>query len=355
MRRLLLIPALLATACASPPPPPEPVDLAPATDSVVTPWTDVSDAVWLGGRRWAVLAPGHGEVRVADFERGTLEPLAGSGRGSFRQPYAIFRALDSLHVADWEARALTTWNLDGGPGSRMEAPMESRGALPAARDGQGRYYTELRPVPGPEGRGAADSTLILRLRAEGGADTVAALAPVELAEVMTDRGRRLEARVFAGRDAWGVRPDGTVWVARVGQNRLDQVAPGGQVRRGPLLPDPVLQVTQVDRDLFVESHPPEMRRSAERLPFADLKPPFERGFADVAGTVWLEKSKAVGDSTRLYHVLDAGGGLARIVRVDGFGRVRGAAPERALVTRFADGRMVLFEHPLPARAPAPAD
>lgn len=355
-KRLLPLPlVLLGAACASPPPPPEPVNLAPAADSVVTPWTDVTEATWLGGRRWAVLAPGHAELRVADFERGTLEPLAGAGRDAFRQPYAIFRALDSLHVADWEARALTTWGLDGRMGGRTPAPPESRGVLPAARDGQGRYYVELRPVPGPEGRGAADSTLVLRLRVGGGADTVAALAPVELAEVATDRGRRLEARVFGGRDAWGVRPDGTIWIARVGQNRLDRVGPDGQARRGPLLPDPVLQVTQVDRDLFVESHPPEMRRSAAGLPFAELKPPFERAFADPAGTIWLEKSKVVGDTARLYQLLDAEGGLARIIRVDGFGRVRGASPERALVTRFADGRMVLFEHPLPAPAPAPTD
>jgi hypothetical protein len=184
---------------------------------------------------------------------------------------------------------------------------------------------------------------------------VAALSPVELAAVTTDRGRRYEARVFAGRDAWGVRPDGTVWIARVGRNRLDLVAPGGAIRHGPLLPDPVLQVTQVDRDLFVESHPPELRRSAGRLPFAELKPPFERGFTDLAGTTWLEKSRAVGDSTRLYQLLDADGRLVRMVRVEGFGRVRGAAPDRALVTRFADGRMVLFEQPLPAPSPGPAD
>lgn len=355
MRRLLPIPALLVAACASPPPPPEPVDLAPATDSVVTPWTDVSDAVWLGERRWAVIAPGHAELAVADFADGSLEPLAGARKDSFRQPYAIFRALDSLHVADWEARALTTWDLAGRPGGRMGVPAESRGVLPAARDAQGRYYVELRPVTGSDGRGAGDSTLILRLRAGGGADTVAALAPIELAEVTTDRGRRFEARVFGGRDAWGVRPDGTVWIARVRQNRLDQVAPDGQVHRGPLLPDPVLQVTQVDRDLFVESHPPEMRRSADALPFAELKPPFERAFADPAGTIWLEKSKVVGDTARLYQLLDREGGLARIVRVDGFGRVRGAAPDRALVTRFADGRMVLFEQALPASLPAPAD
>ena len=305
MRRLF--PLLALAACASPPPPPEPVALEPATDSLVTSWTDVTDAAWLGGRRWAVLAAGHAEVGIADFGRGTLEPLG--PRDALRQPYALFRALDSLHVADWEARALTTWGLDGREGSRIGPPAVSRGVLPAARDGQGRYYVELRPPPGPDGRGAGDSTLILRLEPGGGADTVAALSPVELAAVTTDRGRRYEARVFAGRDAWGVRPDGTVWIARVGRNRLDLVAPGGAIRHGPLLPDPVLQVTQVDRDLFVESHPPELRRSAGRLPFAELKPPFERGFTDLAGTTWLEKSRAVGDSTRLYQLLDAEGRL----------------------------------------------
>src|SRR5690606_15973202 len=123
MRRLLVIPALLA-ACASPPPPPEPVDLAPAADSVVTPWTDVSDAAWLGERRWAVIAPGHAELAVAGFASGTLEPLAGARKDSFRQPYAIFRALDSLHVADWEARALTTWDLAGRAGGRIGVPAE---------------------------------------------------------------------------------------------------------------------------------------------------------------------------------------------------------------------------------------
>jgi hypothetical protein len=352
-KHLLPLAAALTAACGSPAPPPEPEDLAPAADSIATPFTDVTDAVWLGERRWAVLAPGHSAVRVADFARGTLEPLAGAGADAIRQPYAIFRAQDSLHVADWEARALTTWGLDGSAGSRLELPSATRGTLPSARDGQGRYYAELRPEVGADGSGAGDSTLILRLR-DGGADTVGALAPVALAQVETDRGRRFEARVFAGRDAWGVNPDGSLWIARIGQSRVDFVAVDGGGRRGPPLPDPVLQVTQLDRDLFVESHPPEMRRSAERLPFAELKPPFERAFADVAGKIWLEKSRSVGDSTRSYQLLDAEGGLARIIRVDGFGRVRGAGPERALVTRFADGRMVLFEQALPAATPRPA-
>ena len=68
--------------------------------------------------------------------------------------------------------------------------------------------------------------------------------------------------------------------------------------------------------------------------------------------IWLEKSKAIGDSTRLYQVLASDGSLARIVRVSGFGRVRGASADRVLVTRFVDGAVRLYEQELPARSAA---
>ena len=73
-------------------------DIAAPGDSIVTTFTDVTDALWLGARRWAVLAPGEVAVRVADFADGTMALLPGArGRdGVFQQPYAIFRALDSL-------------------------------------------------------------------------------------------------------------------------------------------------------------------------------------------------------------------------------------------------------------------
>ncbi|MGH7585965.1 MAG: hypothetical protein ACREMH_06940, partial [Gemmatimonadales bacterium] len=220
--------------------------------------------------------------------------------------------------------------------------------LPAARDGAGTWYAELRPRAGPNGGGIGDSTWLLRL-SDGGAraDTVGALSPAELAEVSTDRGRGFETRVLSGRDGWGVRSDGTVWIARVNGNRLEVRSPDGEVRRGPPLPDPVLQVTQADRDLFVESFAPELRQAASRLPFAEFKPPFERAFAGPGDATWLEKSKALADSTRLYHILAPDGSFARIVRVSGFGRVRGAAPDRVLVTRFADGTVRLYEQRLP--------
>ena len=345
----------LLSACAEQVAIPPIEDLAAPGDSIATSFTDITEAVWLGARRWAVLAPGQVAVRVADFSDGTMGLLPGArGRdGVFQQPYAIFRALDSLHVADWQARAVTSWSLDGQLGGEVGPAGAARGSLPAARDGSGAWYAELRPQVRANGGGTPDSTWLLRL-SDGGtrADTVGALSPADLAEVRTDAGRRFETRVLSGHDGWGVRADGTVWIARVHGNTVELRTPDGRVHRGPPLPDPVLQVTQADRDLFIESFAPELRQTASRLPFAELKPPFERAFAGPGDLIWLEKSKAIGDSTRLYQVLASDGSLARIVRVSGFGRVRGASADRVLVTRFVDGAVRLYEQELPARSVA---
>ncbi|MGH7586424.1 MAG: hypothetical protein ACREMH_09280, partial [Gemmatimonadales bacterium] len=105
---------VLLAACGERAAPPPIEDLAAPADSIVTTFTNVTEAVWLGGRRWAVLAPGESAVRVADFSDATIAllPDARGRDGVFQQPYALFRALDSLHVADWQARAVTAWGLD---------------------------------------------------------------------------------------------------------------------------------------------------------------------------------------------------------------------------------------------------
>ena len=59
-----------------------------------------------------------------------------------------------------------------------------------------------------------------------------------------------------------------------------------------------------DRELFLRGFPPELRRTAQDLPFAAIKPPFEAAFTASSGEVWLEKSRAPADSSRIYHVVD---------------------------------------------------
>ena len=137
-------------------------------------------------------------------------------------------------------------------------------------------------------------------------DTIARLAPLDIAEVIGDAGRRFERRVFSGVDRWGVLPDGSLWVARVYENRVDWRSPEGKWSKGVALPDRVLEVTRYDRELFLRKFPAELRRTAQDLPFAALKPPFEAGVSEPAGQVWLEKSRAPADSSRRYHVVRPG-------------------------------------------------
>lgn len=346
-RPLLAAALLFALPGCSGPKPEAPVTLLGApSDSLVTSYGTVTEAAWLGDDRWAVLATGDDAVAIADLASHQIRKLGGRGAEEIRNPAAIFRAGDTLVVDDWGLRRSTLWSLDGRAAGTIPASDAMRGILPRARDAAGRFYYEVAPRPGADGQGNRDSSAIVRATSgAAGGDTVARLAPLDLAEVMGDAGRRFERRVFSGSDKWGVRPDGSVWVARVYENRVNWRDPKGTWSRGEPLPDRVLEVTRYDRELFLRNYPPELRSTAEQLPFAAVKPPFEAGFTAPDGEVWLEKSRAPVDSSRRYHVVDTQGRLRREIRVPGPGRIVAvgngtvlvAAPSRdgAHLLRFA--------------------
>jgi hypothetical protein len=144
-----------------------------------------------------------------------------------------------------------------------------------------------------------------------------------------------------------VVPDGSVWVARVYDNRVDWRSPRGEWTRGEALPDRVLEVTRYDRELFYQKFPPELRSTAEQIPFAAVKSPFEAAFTAPSGHVWLEKSRAPVDSSRRYHEVDRRGRLLREVRVPGTGRIVALGDDEALVAeRIRSGtRFIRFAVP----------
>ncbi|HEY0351260.1 MAG TPA: hypothetical protein VGC48_04010, partial [Gemmatimonadales bacterium] len=158
---------------------------------------------------------------------------------------------------------------------------------------------------------------------------------------------------FSGVDRWGVLPDGSLWVARVYNNRVDWRSPDGKWTKGASLPDRVLEVTRYDRELFLRKFPRELRSTAQELPFAALKPPFEAALTSPAGEVWLEKSRAPADSSRRYHVVDRRGQLAREVRVRGQGRILALGTGTALVEEPTPDGIRLIEVPLPPGAAGP--
>jgi hypothetical protein len=344
---LRVIPLLLAVACGPKAPPAPQVTLVPSGDTLLVPFAETTDAAWLGGARWAVLAPGGPEIRLADFEKQAL-PALGAGTGELKYPLSLFLAGDTLYAADWVNRRLTLWSLDGTFGRALPAFASLRGALPRARDGAGDFYVELRPQAGPDGSGNRDSASVMRVTASGAVDTVAHLAPLDLARVASPSGERFEQRVFSGTDRWGVQPDGTVWLARVYHNRVDRVSPDGRTVKGRPLPDRVLEVTREDRERFVEKFPPELRGTAEQLPFAPIKAVFTSAFADAQGNVWLERSRAVSDTVQSYHVVGPDGTLRYIAVVPGFRRIIAANDREALVALPVTDGVQLQRAPLVA-------
>ena len=339
------------TACGKAAPPAPVVELTPAGDTVATHYTEVTEAAWLGNSRWAVLAPPDEAVAIVDFGARQLTPF---GSKQLRHPSSLFFAADTLYVGDWGLRRLLLWTSAGRPVRSIPASGLVRGTLPHARDRAGLFYLDLYPKSGPDGSGNRDSAAVVRLDAAWTrADTIARLAPLDIAEVMGEAGRRFERRVFSGMDRWGVLEDGSLWVARVYQNRVDWRAPSGQWTRGQQLPDRVLEVTRYDRELFLRKFPPELRATAQDLPFAALKPPFESGLTQLPGQVWLEKSRAPADSSRRYHVVNREGRLIREVRLRGQGRIMALSPAAALVAEPTAAGIRLLSIRLPADSATP--
>ena len=349
MSRRLLPLALLAAACSSPNAPNAPIIiLEAARDTLRAPFVDAAGAVRLGAGRWAVVSEGAGTVVIADFGADRVRPLGGERTKELANPFAVFTPTgDTLWVSDWGLRRVTGWLADRAVAA-VPATDELRGALPRARDLSGHFYTAIMPPTRRDGSGALDSAVVVRASSDlTHADTVAWLAPLDLAEVQAEGGRRFERRVFSGQDAWGVIPDGTVWVARVYQNRVDFRTPDGELIRGKPLPDRVLEVTRADRELFLRSFPPELRRPAEMLPFAPIKPPFETGFTSADGLVWLQKTKAAFDSTGRYHVVNRRGELTREIRVPTTSRILAAGADQALAVEADSAGLRLLQYAVP--------
>jgi hypothetical protein len=343
----ILVAAALVAGCGEKPAPAPVLTLGPAADTIPTTLSEVTAGTWLGGDRWALLAVPDERVATVDAKIRAVTPLGGAKE--LRNPSTLFRAGDTLYVGDWGLRRTSRWTLDGRFAGAVPTSDAVRGVLPRARDAEGRFYLELTPRPGADGRGNRDSAAVVRAGpALDRADTLARLAPLDIAEVVGDAGRRFERRIFSGSDQWGALPDGSVWVGRVYDNRVDWRDPAGKWTRGEPLPDRVLEVTRYDRELFLRRFPPELRGTAQQLPFAPVKPPFEAGLTSPTGEVWLEKSRAPADSSRRYHLVDRTGHLREEIRVPGRGRIVAVAPDAVLVAEPSRDGARLLRFALPA-------
>jgi hypothetical protein len=324
-----------------------------AADTILAPYGNLPEAAWLEGRRWVVVAADHDAAVVLDFAHRSITPVGGAANHEIKKPFGVFVIQDTAFVRDWSTGKITTWADGTTLTGSIAGPKETRGILPRARDAAGQFYFEVPPIAGPDGSGNKDSISVVRSNAAMTRfDTVARLSPVEIREVQRSSGKRFERIVFSGVDWWGVRPAGSLWIARVHQNRVNAVV-NRKEQRGEPLPDPVYDVTQVDRKQFIQSFPEELRNTVEDLPFAAIKPPFDRALDGPDQLVWLRKSRVATDSVRRYHVVDTTGMLARVLTTVGPGAIIAASHEAVLLAEQYSGGVRLMELRIPAPNPPP--
>ena len=138
--------------------------------------------------------------------------------------------------------------------------------------------------------------------------------------------------MFAPNDHFGVLADGSAWVARGHDNRVDWRDRDGPWRIGKARSYAKIPVTQADRDRVLA----QVREQGKQFgmpqdlridyPFADSKPPFDFALANPTGEVWLQRPRAKEDSPLVYDIVDRQGKWRREVAfpagasLAGFGR-----------------------------------
>lgn len=327
---------------------PESFAATASTDTLVAPVVHVSEAAPRSDGTWVVLGVEEMSVLVADFATGQVTPHPGITREEVPGVLSMMAAGDTIYLADYGLRRVTGWLPDGRRIDAIPVPNETRGSYPRARDAAGQWYFEAPPRPGSDGRGVLDSGAVVRSNSTLTTfDTVVRLAPPGVMEVEQDGRRRLAQLQLAGRDLWGALDDGTVWLGRIAQNQVFWFPPNGDRPASTRpLPDPIVQVTGMDREIYIRRYPEDQRPALEQAVFTAVKPPFERAFADRRGRVWLFKSGQALDSVRSFQIADTTGWVMSVT-VPSYGVALGISDTEILMgEEFPEGiRLLRFAIP----------
>jgi hypothetical protein len=282
----------------------------------------------------------------ADLKTGKLDTLgsrvdslpAAGAASQYKFPgWVAHLAGDTVALVDFSALRTTLWNEGGRPLGILPIRSVAGGTPVLIYDTLGRgYKIDYQAIlgggePGRELR--PDSIPVLRISVSDGAvDTVARLAAPEYGDAIFGEQVQQAAKVFAPQDFFGVLADGTAWVARGRENRVDWRSPDGTWLRGQSRPYTRLPVTQADKDRVIT----QVREQGKQFgmpqdlsivyPFAETKPPFDFALGRANGEVWLQRPRSQNEAGPVYDVFDRKGVWRREVTfpkdasLAGFGR-----------------------------------
>jgi hypothetical protein len=258
--------------------------------------------------------------------------------GEYRFPgWVAHLAGDSVALVDFGAIRTTLWSEAGRPLGVLPIK-EVAGSTPVLlydTVGHG-YKTDYQAVLGGGEPGRLirpDSIPVLRLTVKGGmVDTVGFLAGPEYGDATFGDQVQQAAKVFAPNDFFGVLPDGTAWIARGRENRVDWRSPDGRWTQGQAHAYTRTPVTQADKDRVlaqVKEHGKQFGMPQDLrivYPFAETKPPFVFAMGRPNGEVWLQRPQSQEGAGRVYDVFNRKGLWERVVAfpqgsaLAGFGR-----------------------------------
>lgn len=245
--------------------------------------------------------------------------------GQYKFPgWVAHLAGDTIALVDFSALRTTLWNETGRSLDVLPIP-EAGGNTPVlVYDTLGRgYKIDYQAVVGGGEPGRAlrpDSIPVLRISLRGGAtDTVARLSSPEYGDATFGEEVQQAAKVFAPNDFFGVLPDGTAWVARAREGRVDWRSPKGEWLRGQPHEFARVPVTEADKARVLA----QVREQGKQFgmpqdlrivyPFAETKPAFDFALGRPTGEVWVQQPRKTETAPLIYSVFDRQGRWQRDV------------------------------------------
>lgn len=324
-------------------------------------------------------------VVLLDADLQAADTLGGLGEGpdEYRQPDAVWPLPgDSTLLVDLGNARLTALGPDGGFGPTRPIAQEGRGgpappslAIPGGVDATGAIY--FTGMPGMTPRGPSDTVPVFRLPRDGAAAPVVRVKTTSYTAQSSggadQRNVSIRPIPLSPTDVWAAGPDGTVWVARAGEPRIDRVAPDGTVRRGPAVEVADVPIGRAEREEWAAARESagggigievtevngersmSMRRGGggepdlDAMTWPEVKGPWVdgSGAVDPRGRFWVRRSLPAGEPA-LYDVFDGDGRRTASIRLPADRRVVGFGRDAVYVVHVDPFDLKILErYPLP--------
>jgi hypothetical protein len=323
-------------------------------------WGMLSNVVELGDGRVVFTDTRDKLFLRADLKTGKVdtlgsrvESLTAAGPASqYKFPgWVAHLAGDTVALVDFSVLRTTLWDERGRPLAVLPIKGVSGEAPVLLYDTVGHgYKIDYQALLGSREPGRSlrtDSIPVLRINLKNGAvDTIASLTAPEYGDATFGDQVQQAAKVFAPNDHFGVLPDGTAWIARGHDNRVDWRAPDGKWTLGKSRPFTKMPVTQADKDRVLA----QVREQGKQFgmpqelsivyPFADTKPPFDFALGRSTGEVWLQRPRNQEDAPLVYDVVDRTGAWQREITFPKGATLAGFGSNGAVYAAIkgADGR-----------------